>query len=154
VAAARKAGSLPYVDGKRIGIYGWSYGGYMALMAMTTGQPVFAAGVAIAPVTDWRLYDSAYGERYMRRPQENGSYDMSSVVKRAANLNGALLLVHGTKDDNVQIENTYTLADKLVSIGKPFNMMVYPNRNHQMSDAVTRTHLYNTVIDFFDTKLK
>lgn len=154
VAAARKAASLPYVDSKKIGIYGWSYGGYMTLMAMTSGQPVFRCGVAIAPITDWRLYDSAYTERYMRRPQENGSYNFSSPIKRAKNLNGDLLLIHGTKDDNVQIENTYAFVDELVRCGKTVNMMVYPNRNHSMGDAATRVHMYNTMLDFFGNRLK
>lgn len=149
VETARYFGNQSYVDKNRIGIWGWSYGGYMTLMAMTTGQKVFKAGIAVAPVSDWRLYDAAYTERYMRRPQENfRGYDKSSALLRAANLEGNLLIIHGTADDNVHTQNTYLFADKLVDAGKQFDMQMYTDKNHSILGKQTRRHLYTRMTDF------
>lgn len=155
IAAAQYMASQPYVDASRIGIWGWSYGGYETLMAMSQPNSKFAAGVAIAPVTDWRFYDTVYAERYMRTPQENESgYVSSSPLERAANLKGRLFIISGTADDNVHITNTLNYASRLQQHDKLFNMMVFPNKNHSITGGDTRYVLYRQVLDFFDTYLK
>jgi dipeptidyl-peptidase-4 len=154
VAAAKYLGSLPYVDKNKIGIWGWSYGGYNTLMSMSTGEKVFAAGVAVAPLTDWKFYDTAYTERYMRRPQENGAYDKSSPIAQAAKLNGKLLLVAGTADDNTHIQNVYAYSEQLVQANKQFDMQIYTNRNHGLKGGNTRYHLYTRITQFFIDNLK
>lgn len=155
LAAAQYMASLPYVDATRIGIWGWSYGGYETLMAMSQPNSKYAAGVAIAPVTDWRFYDTVYSERYMRTPQENeNGYNSSSPLKRAENLKGRLLLIAGTADDNVHITNTLNYAAQLQQNDKLFNMMVFPNKNHSITGGDTRYILYRHVLDFFNTYLK
>jgi len=147
--AAKYLGQQAFVDKDRIGIWGWSYGGYMTLMAMTTGEKVFKAGVAVAPVTDWRFYDSAYTERYMRRPQENfKGYDASSVLPRADKLNGSLLIIHGSADDNVHTQNTMLFIDKLVAADKQFEMQLYTDKNHSILGKQTRHHLYTRMSEF------
>jgi dipeptidyl-peptidase-4 len=149
VEAAKYLGQQSFIDKDRIGIWGWSYGGYMTLMAMTTGEKVFKAGIAVAPVTDWRFYDSAYTERYMRRPQENfNGYDVSSVLQRADKLQGSLLIVHGTADDNVHTQNTMLFIDKLVAADKQFEMQLYTDKNHSILGKQTRHHLYTRMSDF------
>lgn len=155
LAAAQYMASLPYVDASRIGIWGWSYGGYETLMAMSQPNSTYAAGVAIAPVTDWRFYDTIYAERYMRTPQENeNGYIASSPLERAASLKGRLLLMAGTADDNVHITNTLNYASRLQQHDKLFNMMVFPNKNHSITGGDTRYILYRQVLDFFNTHLK
>jgi dipeptidyl-peptidase-4 len=130
VETARYLGKQSFIDKDRIGIWGWSFGGTMTLFCMTTGEKVFKAGISVAPVTDFRLYDSAYTERYMRRPQENfNGYDLSSALLRADKLEGNLLLVHGTADDNVHVQNTMLYADKLVAANKQFEMQLYTDKN-------------------------
>ena len=153
IAAARYLAGLPYVDAGRMGIWGWSYGGYMtALTMMSEGSP-FKAGVSVAPVADWRLYDSIYTERYMRLPQENPQgYDAGSPVKLAANLKGDLLLIHGTGDDNVHFQNSVQLADALQAAGKQFTFMLYPNRNHSIAGGRTM-HLYTLMTDWITENL-
>ena len=147
--------SLPYVDASHIGIWGWSYGGYETLMAMSQPGSKYAAGVSIAPVTDWRFYDTIYAERYMRTPQENeNGYITSSPLERAANLKGRLLLIAGTSDDNVHITNTLNYAAQLQKNDKLFNMMLFPNKNHSIIGGNTRYVLYRQVLDFFNTHLK
>lgn len=155
VATAEYLGGLSYVDKNKIGIWGWSYGGYMTLMSMSEGTPVFKAGVAVAPVTDWNFYDTIYGERYMRTPQENADgYKASSAFTRANKLHGNLLLVHGMADDNVHFQNTAEYAEHLVQLDKQFDMQVYTNRNHSIFGDNTRYHLYTKLTDFFDRNLK
>lgn len=155
VAAAQYLGSLPYVDSSKIGIWGWSFGGYMTLMSMSEGTPVFKAGVAVAPVTDWNYYDTVYGERFMRTPQQNfDGYKASSCMERADKLSGRLLIVHGMADDNVHFQNTAEYAEKLVQVGKQFEMQVYTNRNHSIFGGNTRNHLYTRLTEFFNRELK
>lgn len=149
IEAAKYIGNQPYADKDRIGIWGWSYGGYMTLMAMTTGEKVFKSGIAVAPVTDWRLYNSAYTERYMRRPQENfNGYDQSSVLSRAKDLQGDLLIIHGTADDNVHSQNAMLFIDKLVAADKQFEMQLYTDKNHSILGKQTRRHLYTRMSEF------
>jgi dipeptidyl-peptidase 4 len=142
VAAAQWLARQPYVDATRLGIWGWSYGGYMAALTMMTPGSPFKAGIAVAPVADWGLYDSIYTERFMRTPQENpGGYAKGSPVRQAANLRGELLVVHGTGDDNVHFQNSVQLADALQAAGKQFDFMLYPNRNHSIAGGRS-VHLY------------
>ena len=155
VETALYMGSLPYVDKNRIGIWGWSFGGYMTLMSMSEGTPVFKAGVAVAAVTDWNYYDTIYGERFMRTPQENAEgYKAASAFTRADKLHGDLLLVHGTADDNVHYQNCAEYAERLVQLGKQFDMQIYTNRNHGIAGGNTRLHLYTKLTNFFNEKLK
>ncbi|MDY3284541.1 MAG: DPP IV N-terminal domain-containing protein [Prevotella sp.] len=154
VEAALYLGSLPFVDKDRIGIWGWSYGGFNTLMSMSEGRGVFRAGVAIAPPTSWRFYDSIYTERYMRTPKENpDGYDVNPIV-RAHKLHGALLLCHGTADDNVHPQNSYEYAEALVQADKDFRELYYTNRNHSIYSGNTRNHLLRQVANFFVTELK
>ncbi|MGH8139545.1 MAG: DPP IV N-terminal domain-containing protein [Steroidobacteraceae bacterium] len=152
VAGVNFLKTLPYVDASRIGVFGWSYGGYMALMCMMQAPDVFAAGVAGAPVTDWKLYDTHYTERYMGTPQANpGGYARSGVLQHAANLRGALLIMHGMADDNVLFANSTTLFKKLQDLDKPFDVMTYPGSKHGLlRHADTGRHGYLTVKRFFD----
>ena len=155
VETAVYLGLQPYVDKDRIGIWGWSFGGYMTLMSMSEGTPVFKAGVAVAAVTDWNYYDTIYGERYMRTPQENADgYKAASAFTRADKLHGDLLLVHGTADDNVHYQNCAEYAEHLVQLGKQFDMQIYTNRNHSIYGGNTRKHLYTKLTNFFNTHLK
>ena len=142
--------SLPYVDGSRIGICGWSYGGTMVLVAMFNAPGVFKAGVSVAPVTDWRLYDTAYTERYMQRPQDNpDGYEGSSQVNHVGGLEGNLLLIHSTGDDNVHFSNTAELLNDLIRVGKyPANLMIFPGRGHGISDVSARVELYKGITEF------
>lgn len=154
VEAALYLSSLPFVDKDRIGIWGWSYGGFNTLMSMSEGRGVFRAGVAIAPPTSWRFYDSIYTERYMRTPKENpDGYDVNPIV-RAQKLHGALLLCHGTADDNVHPQNSYEYAEALVQADKDFRELYYTNRNHSIYGGNTRNHLLRQVANFFVTELK
>lgn len=154
VEAALYLGSLPYVDKDHIGIWGWSYGGFNTLMSMTEGRPAFAAGVAVAPVTSYRFYDTVYTERFMRTPQENPTgYDQNPIT-RAAQLHGALLLCHGSADDNVHFRNTAELTEALVQADKPFHQLVYTNRNHSIYGGNTRLHLYRSITQWWEEKLK
>jgi len=148
-AAATALGKLPYVDAKRIAIWGWSFGGYNTLMSMSVGNGVFKAGIAVAPPTDWRYYDSVYTERYMRTPQENvRGYDETSPLKLARDLQGKLLLIHGTADDNVHFKQSIDYAEALVQAGKQFEMQFYRDRNHSIYGGNTRMHLYTRMSEF------
>ena len=150
VEAAKYLGGLPYVDKGRIGIWGWSFGGYMTIMSMSEGTPVFKAGVAVAAPTDWKYYDTVYTERFMRTPKENAEgYKAASAFSRADNLHGNLLLVHGMADDNVHFQNCTEYAEHLVQLGKQFDMQVYTNRNHGIYGGNTRNHLYTKLTNFF-----
>jgi len=143
--------SLPYVDVSRIGIYGWSYGGYMTLEAMFNAAEVFKAGASIAPVSDWHLYDTIYTERYMGRPQDNEEgYDDSSPVNQAGGLEGKLLLAHSTGDDNVHFANTAEVLDKLILHGEyASDLVIFPGRGHGISDLPARIELYHEMTNFF-----
>ena len=150
VETALYLGKQAYVDKDRIGIWGWSYGGYMTLMSMSEGTPVFKAGVAVAAPTDWRFYDTIYTERFMRTPKENAEgYKASSAFTRADKLHGNLLLVHGMADDNVHFQNCAEYAEQLVQLGKQFDMQIYTNRNHGIYGGNTRQHLYTRLTNFF-----
>jgi dipeptidyl-peptidase-4 len=150
IEAAKYLSGLPYVDGSRIGIQGWSYGGYMATLCMTKGADVFKAGIAIAPVTNWRYYDSIYTERYMGLPQDNADgYDENSPINFVKKLKGPYMLAHGTADDNVHFQNTVELIDALVQADKHFDLMIYPNSNHGIyTGRNTRYHLFSKMTDF------
>jgi dipeptidyl-peptidase 4 len=147
--------SLPFVDPARIGVFGWSYGGYMALMCLMQAPEVFAAGIAGAPVTDWRLYDTHYTERFMDTPQANAEgYAASSVMTHAGQLRGPLLIMHGMADDNVLFTHSTTLFKKLQDLNKPFDIMTYPGSKHGLlRHADTGLHGYATVKRFFDSQL-
>jgi len=150
IAAAEYFGGLPYVDKSRIGIWGWSFGGYLTLLSMTKGADYFTTGVAVAPVTNWRYYDNIYTERFMRTPQENGKgYDDNSPINHVKKLKGKMLIVHGTADDNVHYQNTMDIVSELVRYNKQFEMQIYPNKNHGIYGGYTRLHLFTRITDFF-----
>ena len=149
IAVAQNLAKLPYVDGKRIGIWGWSFGGFMSSTCMFKGSEVFRAGIAVAPVTNWRYYDNIYTERYMRTPQENASgYDENAPEKMVEGLKGKFLLVHGTADDNVHFQNAVMMSEQLIQKNKAFEDAYYPNKNHGISGGNTRLHLYNKMTEF------
>ncbi len=154
IAAANYLGTLPFVDKGKIAIWGWSYGGSTTLMAMSRGNGIFKAGISIAPVTDWKLYDSVYTERYMRTPKENNvNYEKHSPIALAGNLRGRLLLVHGTADDNVHFQNTMYYTQALVEAGKQFEMQVYPDKDHSILGTKYRFHLYMRIADFLQRSM-
>lgn len=154
VDAAQWLARQPYVDATRIGIWGWSFGGFNTLMSMSEGREVFRAGVAVAPPTDWRFYDSIYTERYMRTPQENSQgYDVSPIG-RAAQLHGDLLIIHGLADDNVHPQNTFEYTQRLVELDKDYLQLVYTNRNHSIYGGNHRNHLMRQISQFFYDKMK
>ena len=153
VETAIYLGNLPYVDKNKIGIWGWSYGGYCTLMSMSEGRPVFAAGVAVAPVTSYRYYDSVYTERFMRTPKENpDGYDVNAL-SRAGQLSGNLLICHGLADDNVHFRNTAEYAEALVQADKDFKMLSYTNRNHSIYGGNTRYHLFRQITQWFKREM-
>lgn len=153
IAAARYFGTLPYIDAANISIWGWSYGGYNVLMSLSRGKGVFKSGIAVAPVTDWRFYDSVYTERYMRTPQQNTSgYQNSSPTTLASSLSGRLLLIHGTADDNVHFQNTIEYTSALIKSNKQFELFVFPDQNHSIPGSHNRNYLYTKVIDFLKFK--
>jgi len=140
---------LPYIDASRIGIFGWSYGGYMSSLCLTVGADVFQLGIAVAPVTNWRFYDTIYTERFMRTPQENpGGYDDNSPINHVEKLKGKLLLIHGSADDNVHFQNTMVFAEKLVQANRQFEMQVYTDKDHGISGGNTSMHLYTRMTEF------
>lgn len=154
IAVARQLKTLPYVDSNRVGIWGWSYGGYMAALCMTLGADVFKAGISVAPVTNWRFYDTIYTERYLKRPQDNAAgYDDNSPVTHAAKLRGPYLLIHGTGDDNVHFQNSVAFENALIAAGKQFQSFYYPNRNHGIYGGNTRLHLYTMLTEFIEKNL-
>ena len=149
VEAAQALGKLPFVDKNRMAIWGWSFGGYNTLMAMSVGNGTFKAGIAVAPPTDWKYYDSVYTERFMRTPKENfEGYAATSPIRLAKDLQGKLLLIHGTADDNVHFQQTMDYAESLVQAGKQFEMQVYKDRNHSIYGGNTRYHLYTRMSNF------
>ncbi len=149
IAAAKWLGNQDYVDANRIGIWGWSYGGYMSSLGITKGADVFKAAIAVAPVTNWRFYDNIYTERYMRTPQENADgYDDNSPINHVDKLEGAYFLVHGSADDNVHVQNTMRMIEALVQANKQFDLFIYPDKNHGIYGGNTRYHLYTKMTDF------
>jgi dipeptidyl-peptidase-4 len=154
ISAARYLGRQSYVDEDRIGIWGWSYGGYMSSLGITKGKDVFKLAIAVAPVTNWRFYDSIYTERYMRTPQENpGGYDDNSPTTHVGELEGHYLLVHGSADDNVHFQNTTRMISALVDADKQFDLFVYPDKNHGIYGGNTRYHLYTKMTNFITENL-
>jgi dipeptidyl-peptidase-4 len=149
IEAAKYLQGLPYVDEERIGIWGWSYGGYMTALCMTKGGGIFKMGIAVAPVSTWRYYDTIYTERYLKTPQLNPKgYDENSPLNFAGDLEGKLLLVHGTGDDNVHYQNSMDLVTALVNANKQFDAFFYPNKNHGIFGGYTRFHLYKKMTDY------
>ncbi len=149
IAAAKWFGNQSYIDKSRIGIFGWSFGGYMASLALTKGADVFKAGIAVAPVTNWRYYDTVYTERFMRTPQENAKgYDENSPTEFAKLLKGKFLLIHGTADDNVHFQNSMEFSEALIQNKKQFEFMAYPDKNHGIYGGQTRPQLYQKMTDF------
>ncbi|HAA15392.1 MAG TPA: S9 family peptidase [Cytophagales bacterium] len=149
IAAAKWFGTQGYVDAERIGIWGWSYGGYMSSLSLFVGNDVFKAAIAVAPVTSWRYYDTIYTERYLQRPQDNSEgYDAWSPITHADKLEGNYLLIHGTGDDNVHFQNTVELLNRLIASGKQFDTFYYPNRNHGIYGGNTTIHLYTQMTNW------
>lgn len=154
IEAAKYFGNLAYVDADRIGMMGWSYGGFMTSLAMTKGADYFKMGIAVAPVTNWRYYDTIYTERFMRTPQENASgYDDNSPIHFVDLLKGKYLLIHGSADDNVHYQNTMEMIQALVAADKQFDLFIYPNKNHGIYGGNTRYHLYTKMTDFIKNNL-
>lgn len=154
IEAAKYFGSLDYVDADRIGMMGWSYGGFMTSLAMTKGADYFSMGIAVAPVTNWRYYDTIYTERFMRTPQENPSgYDDNSPINFVDKLKGDYLLIHGSADDNVHFQNTMEMIQALVAANKQFDLFIYPNKNHGIYGGNTRYHLYTKMTNFIKDNL-
>ncbi len=154
INAAKYFGKLPYIDEKRIGIQGWSYGGYMSSLCITKGADVFKLAIAIAPVTNWRYYDNIYTERYMQKPQENSNgYDENSPINHVEKLKGKYLLIHGSADDNVHVQNTMEMISALVKANKQFDQFIYPDKNHGIYGGNTRYHLYKKMTDFIFNNL-
>ncbi|UKK76927.1 S9 family peptidase [Segatella bryantii] len=146
--------TFPYVDANRIGIWGWSFGGFNTLMSMSEGRGVFKAGVAVAPPTDWRFYDTVYTERYMRTPKENPTGYDTNPIQQADKLHGALLICHGTADDNVHPQNTFEYEEALVEADKDFKEVLYTNRNHSIRGGNSRNHLLRQISQFFEDNLR
>ncbi|WP_034062349.1 S9 family peptidase [Lacinutrix jangbogonensis] len=154
IEAAKLLGQRAYIDASRIGIWGWSYGGFMSSNALFKGNDVFKMAIAVAPVTSWRFYDSIYTERYMTTPQENASgYDDNSPINHVDKLKGDFLLIHGTGDDNVHVQNTMRMVEALIQADKQFEWMVYPDNNHGIYGGNTRKHLYTKMTNFIDRTL-
>ena len=155
IAAANYMGRQDYIDAERMAIMGWSYGGYETLYTMSTKGHPFKAGVAIAPVTNWKLYDSAYTERYMRRPQVNiFGYDKASLLNKAADLSGSVLIIHGTGDDNVHVQHTMQYINALVEADKQFEMQLYPDDNHFLRKGNNAMHMHEKILGFLKRTLK
>lgn len=149
IAVAKELQGYDYVDPSRIGIMGWSYGGFMTSLAMTKGADYFKMGIAVAPVTNWRYYDNIYTERFMRTPEENGSgYDDNSPINHVDKLKGKYLLIHGSGDDNVHVQNTMEMINSLVASNKQFDLFIYPNKNHGIYGGNTRNHLFTMMLEY------
>ncbi|MCB0455278.1 MAG: S9 family peptidase [Aequorivita sp.] len=154
IAVAKKLSELPYIDANRTGIWGWSYGGFMSSNCLFQGADTFEMAIAVAPVTSWRFYDSIYTERYMQTPQENASgYDNNSPLSHVEKLKGKFLLVHGSADDNVHVQNTMCLIEALVQANKQFDWRIYPDKNHGIYGGNTRLHLFTLMTDFIKKNL-
>lgn len=154
IDAAKVIGAYPYVDPSRIGIFGWSYGGFMASNCIFQGNDVFKMAIAVAPVTNWRFYDSVYTERYMQTPQENaGGYDQNSPINHVDKLKGKFLLIHGSGDDNVHVQNSMQMMEALIQANKQFDSQIYPDKNHGIYGGKTRIQLYNKMTNFIKENL-
>ncbi len=154
IAAAIHMGKLNYIDKDRIGIFGWSYGGYMSSLCISKGADIFNSAIAVAPVTNWRFYDNIYTERFMRTPQENGdNYDLNSPINHVSKIKGNYLLIHGTADDNVHFQNSMEMVNSLVKSNIEFDFFAYPNKNHGIYGGYTRLHLYNKMTNFLTENL-
>jgi dipeptidyl-peptidase-4 len=154
IAAAKKLGTMNYIDASRVGIWGWSYGGFMSSNCLLKGNETFSMAIAVAPVTNWRFYDSIYTERYMTTPQENASgYDENSPINHVDKLKGKYLLIHGSADDNVHVQNTMRMVEALVQANKQFDWAIYPDKNHGIYGGNTRIHLYNKMTNFIKENL-
>ncbi|WP_340154233.1 S9 family peptidase [uncultured Winogradskyella sp.] len=154
IEAAKQLGKLDYIDAERIGIWGWSYGGFMSSNALFKGNDVFKMAIAVAPVTSWRFYDTIYTERYMTTPQENPSgYDENSPINHVDKLKGDFLLIHGSGDDNVHVQNTMRMVEALIQADKQFEWMIYPDKNHGIYGGNTRLHLYKKMTNFINKTL-
>lgn len=154
IDAAKVIGAYPYVDASRIGIFGWSYGGFMASNCIFQGNDVFKMAIAVAPVTNWRFYDSVYTERYMQTPQENASgYDQNSPINHVDKLKGKFLLIHGSGDDNVHVQNSMQMMEALIQANKQFDSQLYPDKNHGIYGGKTRIQLYNKMTNFIKENL-
>lgn len=154
ITAAKYFGNLDFIDASRIGIWGWSYGGFMSTLCVLKGNDVFKMAMAVAPVTSWRYYDNIYTERYMRKPQENPSgYDENSPINGVEKMTGKYLLVHGTADDNVHLQNTIEMIKALNNAGKHYDLYLYPNKNHSIFGEQTRLHLYQKLTTFIRENL-
>ncbi|MGK0387061.1 MAG: dipeptidyl-peptidase-4, partial [Patiriisocius sp.] len=154
IEAAKQLGSKSYIDANRIGIWGWSYGGFMSSNCLFQGADTFSMAIAVAPVSSWRFYDTIYTERYMATPQENASgYDTNSPMSHVAKLKGKFLLVHGSADDNVHVQNSTRLVEALVQANKPFDWAIYPDKNHGIYGGNTRLHLYTKMTNFIKENL-
>ncbi len=154
IEAAKYFSEIEYIDKTRLGVFGWSYGGYMSSLAITKGADYFKTAIAVAPVTNWRYYDNIYTERFMQKPQNNGeNYDINSPINHVDKLKGNYLLIHGTADDNVHVQNSMDLAEALIQANKQFEQFYYPNKNHGIYGGNTRLHLYQLMTDFIKRKL-
>jgi dipeptidyl-peptidase-4 len=154
IEAARFMADKSYIDENHIGIFGWSYGGYLSSNCLFIGNEVFSTAVAVAPVVNWRFYDTIYTERYMGLPKDNPEgYDAYSPVNHGEKLKGNFLLVHGTGDDNVHFQNSIVLAEKLTEANKQFEMQIYPDKDHGIYGGNTRLHLYTRITDFLQENL-
>jgi dipeptidyl-peptidase-4 len=154
IEAARYFGDKPYIDASRIGIFGWSYGGFMSSNCLFQGNETFSMAIAVAPVTNWRYYDTIYTERFMGLPQENPEgYDENSPINHVDKLRGDYLLIHGTGDDNVHFQNSIELAEELVQANKQFEMQFYPDKNHGIYGGNTTFHLYTRMTRFIEENL-
>lgn len=149
IGAAKVIGDWAYVDEDRIGIWGWSFGGYMSSLGITKGNEVFKCAVAVAPVTNWRYYDNIYTERFMRTPQENGaSYDENSPINHVSKIKGAYLIIHGTADDNVHFQNAVEMVNAMIEKNIPFDSEFYPNKNHGIGGGYARLHLFKRISEY------
>ena len=153
ISAAKWLANESYVDVDRIGIWGWSYGGYMSSLCLFKGYDVFKTAMAVAPVTNWKYYDSIYTERYMQTPEENSGYDENSPITHVDSLQGNYLLVHGTGDDNVHFQNSIEMVTALQKANKQFDFMMYPNKNHGIYGGNTRLHLFQKLTDYVEENL-
>ena len=154
IDAAKVIGNYPYVDKARIGIFGWSFGGFMASNCLFKGNDTFKMAIAVAPVTNWRFYDSIYTERYMQTPQENASgYDNNSPINHVEKLKGKFLLIHGSGDDNVHVQNSMQMMEALIQANKQFDSQIYPDKNHGIYGGMTRIQLYNKMTNFIKENL-
>jgi dipeptidyl-peptidase-4 len=154
IAAAKKLSELDYIDETRTGIWGWSFGGHMSTNALLKGNDIFEMAIAVAPVTSWRFYDTIYTERFLRTPEENpGGYDNESPFNYPELLKGKYLLVHGSGDDNVHVQNSMRMIEALIQANKPFDWAIYPDRNHGIYGGNTRLHLYSKMTQFIKNNL-